>query len=179
MDLTTIIIIVVFVIYIQRGYSEGLIKIVTGFIGLIIIYIISFKFYFLGEDLLKHYFKIPTSLEKPLGILTVFIILIIVLHFISPIIYKKFIPKKLNKAKMNKYLGAMLSLLEGIILVSFIIFLIMNINIYKGETTIQNTIKKSYLGSFIVREDTKILSPFIGADLKKIKMQAKLVTPSK
>ncbi len=179
MDLTTIIIIVVFVIYIQRGYSEGLIRIITGFIGLIITYIISFKLYFLGDDILKHYFKIPISLEKPLGILTVFIILTIVLHFISPIIYKKFIPKKLNKAKMNKYLGAMLSLLEGIILVSFIIFLIMNINIYKGETTIQNTIKKSYLGSIIVKEDTKILSPFIGADLKKIKIQSKLVTPSK
>ena len=166
-------------IYIQRGYSEGLIKIITGFIGLIITYIISFKLYFLGDDIVKHYFKIPPSVEKPIGILVVFVILLIVSHFLSPIIYKKFIPKKLNKAKMNKYLGAGLSLIEGIILVSFIIFLIMNINIYRGETTIQNTIKKSYLGGIIAKEDTKILSPFIGADLKKIKISSKLVTPSK
>ncbi|MCL4393066.1 CvpA family protein [Patescibacteria group bacterium] len=177
MDIISIIIVIILIIYIKRGYSDGAIKITTGFVGIIIAYIISVKFYGIGYSITKSIINIPKNLTIPLGVLSTFIIILIAFHILSPIIYKKIIPKNIRKSKFNKYAGAILSLIEGIILISFMIFIITNLklNMYGIETKI----RKSTIGKIFVKENSKILSPVIGSDLNKIKLHSKIVIPSK
>lgn len=177
MDIVSIIIIIIFIIYIKRGYSDGAIKIITGFVGIIIAYILSVKFYTIGYGITKSIINIPKNLIIPIGVLSTFIIILILFHILSPILYKKFVPKNIRKSKSNKYIGAILSFAEGIVLISFLIFIITALKL--NSYNIAGKISHSFLGKIFIKENNVILSPIIGSDISKIKLYHKIIIPSK
>jgi uncharacterized membrane protein required for colicin V production len=177
MDVVSVIIAIILIIYLRRGYNDGAIKITTGFVGIIIAYMISVKFYGIGYNITKSVINVPKNLTLPIGTLSTFILILILFHLLSPIIYKKLIPKNIRKSKSNKYVGAILSVIEGIVLISFLIFIIttLNLNIYG----IKNKISKSTIGKIFIKENNKILSPIVGSDINKINLHSKIIIPSK
>ncbi len=169
MNWLDIVIVAVAIFYIKRGADSGAIKIITGFAGIIIAYIISINYYTPGEAIINHItHRLPPTDERLLSILVTFIIVSLIFNIISPYL-EKMVPKKMRKSPSNIYGGALLSLAEFTIILSFLIFVIMNFNINtKTDKNIKNIIKKSYIGRTIIKENAKILQPVLGNDIQKV-----------
>jgi uncharacterized membrane protein required for colicin V production len=178
MNSINVIIIIIFLIYIYRGYTDGGLRIITGFLGLIIAYILSVRYYAYGGKLLDKILHISLGLNKFIAIAFTFIIVIILFEILSGFFYRK-VPKEFRKSAINKYLGAILSFIEALILVSFLIFIIMNINFFPGQNNIKTGLSQSTIGHYIIKENKKILNPLIGNEINKITLNKNVIIQSK
>lgn len=178
MNYINIVIIIIFLIYIYRGYTDGGVRIFTGFLGLIVAYAISVKYYTLGGYILEDILKIPLGFNKFIFIVVTFIIIAVAFEILSNIAYKR-IPKEFRSSPLNRYLGVILSFIEALILLSFIIFIIENINFFPGQGSLQSAIRQSSIGSYIIKENNKILSPIVGNAIQKIQTKKSIIIPSK
>ncbi len=169
MNWLDIVIVAVAIFYIKRGSESGAIRIITGFAGIIIAYIISLNYYYPGEAIINHFtHRLPPKDEHLISILITFIIISIIFNTVSPYV-EKMVPKKMRKSPSNIYGGALLSFAEFTIILSFLIFVIMNFNINTStDKNLKNIIKKSYIGRIIVKENSKILQPMLGNDIQKV-----------
>ncbi len=178
MNYINIIILIIFLIYLYRGYVDGGLRIITGFLGIIIAYAFSVHYYILGSYILNKLFHIPMNFNRLISIIITFIIIALAFELLSSFLYKK-IPKEFRRSTINKYIGAILSFVEGLILISFIIFIITTINFIPGQINIKNSIKQSSIGAYIIKENNKILKPIVGKELSTIKLNKNLINPSK
>jgi uncharacterized membrane protein required for colicin V production len=178
MNSINIIIIIIFIIYVYRGYTDGGVRIITGFLGLIIAYIISVRYYSFGGGLLDKIFHISLGLNRFIAIVVTFIIVIILFEILSGFFYKK-IPKEFRSSAINKYIGVALSFTEALILISFLIFIIININFFPDQSNIKLGIEQSTIGRYIIKENKKILDPLIGNEISKITLTKNVVIKSK
>ena len=143
------------IIYTFIGYLKGFIIRLYDFFSLFIAYFLTINFSFPLSKLITLY-QLEGLLE-PIGIkvnqLLVAVILFIVGYFILKgigVLLKPFLKKIVSLLKMTKLLdhllGLILSIIEGIIIVYFVLSMIFIPFINQGKETIEQT----YIGSFII-----------------------------
>ena len=143
------------IIYTFIGYLKGFIIRLYDFFSLFIAYFLTINFSFPLSKLIILY-QLEGLLE-PIGIkvnqLLVAVILFIVIYFLLKgigVLLKPFLKKIVSFLKMTKLLdrllGLILSIIEGIIIVYFVISMIFIPFINQGKETIEQT----YIGSFII-----------------------------
>lgn len=114
-----------------------------SFLGSLVLSLWSYKYI---SEFLKINFSLGSSISNALAFLLSAIILESLLGFIFGNLIHK-LPDKLKKHKLNKYLGIIPSLGEGVILISFLLTLIMSLPI---RPQIKSDIETSKIGSYFL-----------------------------
>ncbi len=147
-----LIIILVLIFFIHHGFINGFWSILIDFISFFGALLISLKSYKLASYILKSNFSLNSTIANALGYLAMAIVAEIAISFILDFLIKK-LPPKILKNKVTKFLGVILSFLQGIILITFAIIFVISLPI---NPEIKTDIANSKLGGFFLTKTSGI-----------------------
>lgn len=141
------VIIAVTLLYILRGWETGIIRLGTSLISFLASLWLSIKYHTVVGGFLAEKFGFPSLWATVVGYITIGLA---AETFLGQILAWgiSLLPPSLSRLKMNNFLGALLSMINGAILVAFALVVIMAFP-FKG--TIKNDISASFLGIRIIK----------------------------
>lgn len=143
-----LVILITLAFFVWQGYELGFWIFIIDFLAFLGSFLISLRVYKLLGNFLDSSFSLGHSLSNVLGfIIAAFVIEAILRFFLIKLLEK--LPQKIWNNKLNKFLGILPALGEGIILISFILTLILGLPV---SPSIKNNISSSKIGGFIVNQ---------------------------
>ncbi len=141
------VILVVFGYYLLQGWEMGMVQLVANFISFLGSLWLAIKFHSGVGLFLVQKFGISALWSNVLGYLIVGIVADIVLSELLGFITDS-LPQKWEKSKANQWLGSALSLVNGMVIVAFILLVILALPL---RGTIKQDIQQSIIGRQLVR----------------------------
>ncbi|MBP7859742.1 CvpA family protein [Patescibacteria group bacterium] len=141
-----LIIVIILIYYLTEAFRHGFWVILVDFISFFGSLILSLRFYKYASSLLKANFVISLSMANAVGYVILAILFETLLSFVSAIILYK-LPQRFKKHRINKFLGIIPGLGEGLIIIAFILTLIMSLPI---KPNLKEDIIESKIGSIIL-----------------------------
>lgn len=143
-----LIIILILLYFISEAWRHGFWILVSDFISFFGSLVLSLRFYKYIADFLKLNFSLNLSVAKAIGFLFTAIIFESILSYLAGhIVYK--LPEKFKKHKLNKLLGIIPGVGEGIIIIAFLLTLMMALPI---RPQVKTDIADSKTGSIILEK---------------------------
>lgn len=152
MNWVDLVIILVLIFFIQQGFVNGFWSILIDFLAFFGALLISLKSYKVASAVLQSKFLFTFSLANALGYLAIAVISEILISFILIYLIKK-LPPKILKNKINRILGLILSLGQGVLFIAFALLLVISLPI---NPAIKTDISSSAIGGFILNKTTGI-----------------------
>jgi uncharacterized protein YkwD len=140
------VIIVVLVYYAFQGWITGFADLGLIFITFLISLFLAIKFHAPVGDFMSGKFGIPPTWSTVLGYVLVAFIAQAILSVLAQLILVK-LPSKLVASRTNKWLGSIVSLLNGFVIVTFFLLIAMMLP-FRG--TIKSDIQQSTIGEFFM-----------------------------
>ncbi len=147
-----LIIIFVLVFFIHQGIVSGFWSILIDFVSFFGSLLVSLRIYPFASSLLQSNFSFSRSLGNAIGFLILAVIFEILISFLLARLIQR-LPRKVIKNKLNRVLGIILSIGQGIILIAFALTLIISLPI---SPKVKTDISNSKIGSFILRQTTGV-----------------------
>ena len=141
-----LIILVALIYFASTAFNHGFWVLLADFISFLGSLILSLWSYKYISEFLKVNFSLGSSISNALAFLLSAIILESLLGFILGNLIHK-LPEKLKKHKLNKYLGILPSIGEGIILISFLLTLVMSLPV---RPQIKSDVEDSKVGGYLL-----------------------------
>lgn len=139
-------IVVILIYYAIAGWSAGFADLGLSFITFLISLFLSIKFHSPVGDFLSQKFGIPAMWTEVLGyILVAFIAQTILSELVQLILVR--LPKTVISSKLNKWLGMIVSIFNGVVIIAFFLLVILALPL-KG--TIKIDVQNSRIGNFLV-----------------------------
>lgn len=147
-----LLIILVLIYFATEAWRHGFWVLLADFIAFLGSLLLSLRFYKYISDLLRANFNLAGSVANALGFLIAAILIESILGYVlGHLVFK--IPPKIRKHKLNKFLGVIPGLGEGIILVSFLLTLIIALPV---RPQIKSDVSQSRIGSYIIEKTTGV-----------------------
>lgn len=151
------VILAVFAFYIFKGWEEGLLRLGTNLLSFMISLWLALKYHAVVGTFLVTKFGLPNLWATVIGYVIVgfgaeAVVGQLLFYAVS------LLPHQLSKLKMNNFLGAILSLANGAVIIAFILIVV---SILPLKGTVKNDIQASYLGSRLIK-----LAEKYGGDVK-------------
>jgi uncharacterized protein YkwD len=147
-----LVIILVLIFFIHQGFVNGFWSILIDFVAFFGALLVSLKTYNLASNFLQSNFSLNHPLANALGYLVMAVLSEIIISFALSFLIKK-LPPKILKNHVTKYLGVVLSLGQGLILIAFALTFAVSLPINPGVKT---DISNSKLGGYILSKTTGI-----------------------
>ncbi len=148
-------VIVVVVYYALQGWSAGFADLGLSLVTFLISLWLSIKFHGPVGDFLSLKFGIPAIWTEVLGyIIVAFIAQALLSELVLLILVR--IPKRVISSKLNKWLGLVVSLFNGIVIVTFFLLVILALPL---RGTIKIDVQNSVIGNFLATEAVKYGGP--------------------
>jgi uncharacterized protein YkwD len=147
-----LVIIVVLIFFIHQGFINGFWSILIDFVSFFGALLISLKTYTLGSQFLQTNFSLSHPLANAIGYLAMAVISEIIISFALTKAVSK-LPPKILKNHITKFVGAFLSVGQGIILIAFALTFAISLPI---NPSIKTDISNSKIGGFILTKTTGI-----------------------
>lgn len=139
-------IIAIIIYYALSGWSAGFADLGLSFVTFLISLWLSIKFHSPVGDFLSQKFGIPTTWTSVLGyILVAFIAQAILSELVQLILVH--LPKTVISSKLNKWLGVVVSVFNGTVIVAFFLLVILALPL---RGTIKIDVQHSTIGNFLV-----------------------------
>ncbi len=148
-DLAIILIIVYFV---TGAFRYGFLVLVADFLSFLLSLLVSLRFYKFVSSFLDSSFNLSKSFSDALGFLISAILIETILGQVLYFLISKF-PKRIRNSKVNKYLGVVPALGEGIVFLAFVLTLIISLPI---KPTIKKDIMSSKIGSYFIEKTSSL-----------------------
>ncbi len=143
-----LVIIFVLLYYAAGAFKYGLLYLVADFISFFGSLLISLRVYKFTAIFLKNNFNLTESLNNALGFIVTSIILEIGLSYLLSFGISK-LPKKIRENKVNKFLGLIPALGEGIIIIAFLLTIIIALPV---KPQVKKDVSESKIGNLILKE---------------------------
>lgn len=131
------------VIRVKKGFVDSLFDL----IGFLLSMIVAVHFYSYGSALIRHFISIAQGFANAIGFFLVATITEIIISTIT-LFSERFIPEKLQKSKINHYLGIVPSFLSGLILVIFFLVAVIALPVQPG---IKQDVLNSQIGKVLTQ----------------------------
>jgi uncharacterized protein YkwD len=148
-------IVAVLIYYVIQGWEAGFADLGLSLVGFIISFLLSIKFHAPVGSFLSEKFGIPDLWTTVMGYLIVAFIAQAILSEIIHLALLK-IPKKLISSKANQWLGGLVSLFNGFVVISFILLVI---NALPLRGSVKTDVKNSRIGSMLMSTAQKYGAP--------------------
>src|SRR6266481_3529769 len=122
MNWVDLIIILVLIFFIHQGFVNGFWSILIDFVAFFGALLVSLKTYSIGSKFLESNFSLNHPMANALGYLVVAVISEVIISFGLTYLIKK-LPPKILKNKINKVLGVILAVGQGILFIAFALVL--------------------------------------------------------
>lgn len=152
MNWVDLIILIVLASYASEAFRRGFWLILADFVSFFGSLLISLRFYPFTADFLGTNFSLPHSLAKALGFLTIAALAEFLLAALFAWALSR-MPKKLLKHKLNKLLGILPALGEGVIIVSFFLTLILVLPL---QPWLKRDVTNARIGGYLVKQTSGI-----------------------
>ncbi len=126
-------------VYIISSLNRGFIINLIDLLGFVLSFAIALKFYHFAANLLVTNFSLPLGIAKVLGFILLGFITETVFFIVIRFLYER-IPKSITKSRINKFLGPLPAILNGLIVTAFFLTIVV-------ATPIQPRIKKAVFDS--------------------------------
>ena len=147
-----LIILVVLIYFAFQAFRHGFWVLLADFISFLGSLILSLRFYKYISEFLKINFSLSFSISNALGFLITAIVFESVLGILLGLLVSK-LPEKIKIHKLNKFLGIIPGIGEGLILVAFLLTLLISFPI---KPQIKNDLVTSRVGGYILEKTTTI-----------------------
>jgi len=147
-----LIIILILIYFATEAWRHGFWVLLADFIAFFGSLVLSLRFYKYISEFLKVNFSLNLSISNALGFLFSAVIIESLLGFVLGHIVHK-LPEKIKKHKLNKFLGIIPSLGEGIILISFFLTFFISFPI---KPQIKTDVVESKIGGLILEKTTTV-----------------------
>lgn len=151
-----LIIILILFYYVTEAFRHGFWIIFADFISFFGSLILSLKTYKYIANFLKLNFSLNLSIANAIGYLFAAIIFESILNFITGYLILK-LPEKIRKHKLNKLLGIIPGIGEGLVMIAFLLTLMMTLPI---KPQVKSDISDSKIGAYVV-EKTVVIEKYI------------------
>lgn len=151
-----LIIILILFYYVTEAFRHGFWIIFADFISFFGSLILSLKTYKYIANFLKLNFSLNLSTANAIGYLFTAIIFESILNFITGYLILK-LPEKIRKHKLNKLLGIIPGIGEGLVMIAFLLTLMMTLPI---KPQVKSDISDSKIGAYVV-EKTVVIEKYI------------------
>lgn len=145
MNWVDVLIIIITVFYVWRGYHAGFISVIVELMGVIVSFIVALKYYTIGAHFVQNYTSVPHIVDNALGLVIIWLVVEVAYYLITPPIVK-LLPSKIRKSQINRYLGAILSVAKGLITIAFLVILVVLLPV---SGTLKADVHNSKIASFI------------------------------
>lgn len=145
-----LIIILVLIYFASEAWRHGFFILLADFLSFLGSLVLSLRFYKYVSEFLKVNFSLNLSISNALGFLFSAIIIESVLGVIFGLLVHK-LPDTFKKHKLNKLLGILPGVGEGLILISFLLTLIIALPV---KPQIKTDIEQSKIGSIVLKQTT-------------------------
>jgi uncharacterized protein YkwD len=145
-----LIIILVLAYYIWESFRHGFWIVVADFVAFFGSLVLSLRFYKYIADFLKVQFSLNLSVSNAVGFLIAAIVFESLLGYILGHLIHK-LPDKFKKHKINKFLGILPGIGEGLVITAFLLTLSMALPV---RPQIKNDIMESKIGGMILEKTT-------------------------
>ena len=147
-----LIIILILIYFATEAWRHGFWVLLADFVAFLGSLVLSLRFYKYISEFLKVNFSLNLSISNALGFLFSAVIIESLLGFIlGHLVYK--LPEKIKKHKLNKFLGIIPALGEGIILISFFLTFLISFPI---KPQIKTDVAESKIGGVILEKTTSV-----------------------
>lgn len=160
MNWIDLVILAILIISFWRGFMQGIINILVELCGFILSFIVALKYYPVGIHFIQNYLNIPSSLDEPLGLVLVWLVVEVIYYLIVPSIVK-LLPSQIKNSKINRTLGAVGSLVKTFIIIGFVLLLL---ELVPTSPRLKADLNASQLAPVIIKE-VNILAKYIGSNL--------------
>lgn len=150
LNILDLIILIIFLYFILRGYQTGFIRQTSKILGLIIALLVAVKQYQEFQVLLEPYLDVPPSLLSFISFAIIFIIFNLLIHILG--ISLKKVTNFLYLGPVDSFGGVLLGILKSGILIYLVIFILNEV----PHELVTEMIEKSYFAKNIL-EFTPIL----------------------
>lgn len=147
-----LIILVVLIYFAFQAFRHGFWVLLADFISFLGSLILSLRFYKYISDFLKLNFSLSFSISNALGFLITAIVFESILGILMGLLVSK-LPEKIKIHKLNKLLGIIPGIGEGLILVAFLLTLLIS---FPVKPQIKNDLVQSKIGGYILEKTTTI-----------------------
>lgn len=151
-----LIIILILFYYVTEAFRHGFWVILADFISFFGSLILSLRFYKYIASFLKLNFSLNISIANAIGYLFVAIIFESILGYLTGYLIHK-LPERLKKHKLNKLLGIIPGVGEGLVIIAFLLTLMMALPI---KPQVKTNISDSKIGGYLL-EKTVIIEKYI------------------
>lgn len=141
-----LVIILVLLFFLVEGLINRFIGSAFNLLGFILTYALALKFYGLASDLLNANFSLSRGIANALGFFTVAIVVETCYNIAIGFVYRR-IPQGVKASRINRYLGVLPSVGNGLLLITFILTLIVTL---PTAPTIKKDILDSRIGKGLV-----------------------------
>lgn len=141
-----------FLFFMIEGWRFGLLIIGAGFVSFFISLLVSLRLYQFAAEIIRDNFALSRALSNALGFLATAVVIELILGKIISFLVNK-IPKRIKRSKLNKLLGVIPALGEGIVLVAFVLVVIVASPINPG---LKEDISDSRIGGLILGKTTAV-----------------------
>lgn len=148
-------IIAIIVYYAFAGWQAGFTDLVFSFISFLIALWLAIKFHGPVGAFLAQKFAIPAIWTTVFGYVVVAFVAEVILAELSSQLISR-LPRKLLESQLNKFLGIIVSVCNGLILIAFFLLVILALPL---EGTIKSDVRASQIGSYIVGVAEKYGAP--------------------
>lgn len=145
-----LIILVILIYFTTEAFRHGFWVLIADFVSFLGSLILSLRFYKYVSEFLKINFSLSFSISNTLGFLISAIIFESILGIIFGLSVSK-LPEKLRKHKLNKLLGVIPGIGEGLLLVAFLSTLLIS---FPLKPQIKNDLVKSRIGGYVLEKTT-------------------------
>lgn len=156
-----LVIIAILLYYTSEAWRYGFFYILSDFISFLLSLLISLRTYKFAASFLTSNFDLPNSFANALGFIAMSIILEIIIGQIFSYIISG-LPKKVLASKINRALGLIPALGEGLILIAFLLTAVVALPI---RPDIKKAVSESKLGALILKETSgveKVINQIFG-----------------
>lgn len=141
-----LVIIAILLFFLIEGFTNNFIRSALNLAGFLLTYGLALKFYTLAARILLTNFSLPHGIANALGFFAVAIIIEGIYNIASRFLYRA-IPQKIITFPLNRYLGFLPALGNGVILVAFILTLVVTL---PTNPAVKKDILASKIGSVLV-----------------------------
>jgi len=156
-----LIIVLLLFFFVSGALRHGFLLILADFASFLLSLIASLRVYKFFADFFRLNFNLTKSLSDALGFLLAAVLIEAVLGQIFYFAVRK-LPKKIRTSKINKYLGIIPALGEGLVFIAFFLTLIVSLPV---RPNIKNDVANSKIGGYLIAKTSgaeKVINQIFG-----------------
>ncbi|MDO8551345.1 MAG: CvpA family protein [bacterium] len=151
-----LVIIIILLLYLVRGLEKGFFSMTADLVSFFASLFLAFRFYPGVSQLLSTYFTLPLGVSKALGFFALAVFAEAILGVILGLVVRG-IPELIRKNLVNKILGLIPAVLDGFIIVSFFLIILVSLPI---SPIIKQQITSSQIGGPLLVKTAQVENQF-------------------